>query len=395
MVRIWIHQGFADIEEEYDGSEKEINDEINPSSLRLYTRDGHLLSFSVITPQQEQQFNHDEIVTVIKSGQSYEGILQSFSDEIVTILIDNNKMTIRRYDEIIYTMATYLRTRISSPEPGFLRYQTSSLTWSCQGDIFLSEDNKLSYLTSYAVITNTHRLGKDQTLQQLILVAGKQPTSREPVYYEQSAKLQGLSRSDRPASIGNPTEPTFDDYMTFPVDLDQVPIGSFYLPLFSFDLSKNQRVYFYDLQKERSPVRVGYLFNAPQDFPSCQINVHDASGMFVGSSQLDEKRKGEDVRLYLGETSTIITKTYLTNEEIPIPGNTFWSNTKVTITSQVKNTKENIKPEVIIARYYVGRSKITQSKCQGVVTDDGYLEITLTLNPGEEKTFTCSFILEA
>ncbi len=395
MARIWIHQSFADIEEEYDGSEKQIEDEINLSSLRLYTRDGDLIPFVITTPQQHQQYFHDEVVTVIKGDQSYSGILQSFTDDIVTILTNaDTKLTIRHYDEIIYTTSTYLQSRISALDSGFLRYQTSSLSWSCRGDIFLSKDNKLSHLTAYAVINNTHRMDANQDIRQLTLVAGNQPTSQEPIYYE-SARPQAMLRSAAPMNIGSVSEPTFEDYMTFPLNLNELSLGSLYLPLFSLDLSQSKRVYFYNLQQERSPVRVGYLFDAPQDFPSCQVNVHDASGMFIGASQLDEKRKGESVRLYLGETSTILAKTYLTTENIPVPGNTFWSNTKVSITSQVKNTKEDGDSEDIIARYYVGRSKITQAKCQGVVTDDGYLEISLTLRPGEERVFTCSFVLEA
>ena len=393
MSRLWIYQSFAEIEENFSGEDIEIDPNISISSLRLYSQGNHLLPLEVITPSQKESITPHKQVVVIKRGETYNGILQSFNDHTVSLILKTGMVAVvRDYDIIIYRDIKDLYTIISGP-PGLLKYQTSALGWECRGDVFLTQDNNLSHLTVYAVINNIQQLAEDQDIKQLILISGKIPVEEQPTLSKQSFTQAQLPMAAMSMRMGEVETPTFQDYMTFPLNLKHLNPGHTYLPLLSFPLTKSQRVYFYNLQKEQSPVQVGYIFDAPQNFPSCRVNVHDASGMFIGTSQLEEKRKDENVRMYLGETSTILTKTYSTTENIPIKGNTLWSDTKVSITSQVKNTGEN--KETVIARYYVGRSKISQASCKMMLTDDGYLEYTLILQPNEEKNFNCSFILEA
>lgn len=411
MSRVWIYRNNAQFEEEFNDGERSVDPRINLDTLRFYSEDGHPLPLEIITPNDRSSRNPHPEVVVTKDDITYTGFLNSITDKTASIINTetSNKVIIRDYDTIVYNEISQLYPIITSSQPGVLRYQKSSLNWTCQADVFLDQNNNLSNISFCAVIHNQQQ-HDIQDFTQISLVSGKIPMREEMPFPEGNIAARSMAAFS--ASSEHDANPTFTDYMIFPLQITQLNPGTTYLPFLTFALEESQRVYIYDLDNDKGLVRVGYIFDTPQDFPSSNVHVYDASGMYLGFSNLLEKRRGESVRMYLGETTSIIAKTYLTNENIHDKGNSFstdnhvqqvqskkgnifWTNTRVNFTSQIKNTKESGDEEIVIARYYVGRSKISQITCQGGITDDGYLEFIVNLRPGEEKTLTCTFVLEA
>lgn len=382
--RVWIYHGSAVIEEDFNGEQRELDPNTNLTSIRFYSREvasGFLLPFDLITPEHSHDFLASQLVTIVKGAKEYTGNLVSFYSDFVTIndLSEKTKVTIANYDCIRYLKPQLLNPLIKAGTDGFLRYQTSSLTWLCRGDIYLGNKED-SQINIYAIINNTV-LGLSP-FQKITLVAGSFPLQQESSYVT-SLSLLGMNLSSSSSSIA--------EYMTFPLEIQSLPPGSCYYPLFSLSLGKEKRVYWYLLQDEsNNPAQLGYIFTLHQNLPRCQVNVYNPDGMLLGVSELEEKRNGQTIRLILGETSVVTTNTHLTSINTGKANEV--NRRKITVASKITNhSKEAV---VVVPRYPIGTSMISQLTCTGSSIEHGHVEFTIDLNPNETRVFSCSFFLE-
>lgn len=388
MSTVWIYQNLAEIEEFFSGGQRILDSGVNPNTIRIYSEDRESVPFTLLTSDQEKKINPREEVIVVKGGDEYRGNLLSITEHIVTLILpDFSRLFIRDYDQVISTNPTIINPIVSSSEPGYLKYQTTNLHWRCLGDLFLDSSNRISNLSLYALVNQTQDISNNYS--RIVLVSGNIPQPSQPP----APRSVAMAMSERGPAYGEGDQESFGDYQSFLITGPLVE-GSNYLPLLTTKIPDNKRVYFYSLYSGSSPSRVGYIFDSPIDLPGSEIKVHDASGMFLGATSFPEKRKGQSVRLYLGETTKILPKTHLTTEQLPIPGHEYWSRTRVSFVTQVKSSSSEA--EIAIARYYVGKGKITSITCsgQGRVTDDGYLEFILSVPPGQEASLNCTFTIE-
>lgn len=398
MVKLWVYRNFTEVIRESFKGRMEIDDpHINKDSFRLTNKDGTLLlPFKIISPSQDVQYEH---VIVTKDKVKHYGFLLDLNEHYAIIRNnDGEKVIIRHYDNIVYPMRRnlypYLETLNQEPT-SILRYQTSSLTWICRGEIILDQDSIL--LRIYAVINNKREIKDD--VQEIILVS--QPSFFSPKTSLMRAAASSMSSSSSSPTMRDETPSSFEDYLTFQLRQYKLPLGVFNIPLLNLHL-KTRKFYCYSLETGKSNLILTYEFTTSQDIPYCFVDVHDEEGLFISSNEIKETRKDEVVRLYLAETSLIVSETQVSLQSIPLEDNQgFLSQTKAQFISYVSNHKET--DEIVVARYYVGNKKVSSISFMGNHNNDdddvwlsqGYLNFAYSLPGQSEIKLEGSFILEA
>lgn len=388
MVKFWIYRNFTQVTKENFKGRMEIDDpSINKDSFRLTSKSDEdlLLPFKIIFPSQDVQY---EQVIVNKNKVKYYGFLLDLNEHYVTIRnVDDEKVIIRHYDSISYPTRNNLYPYLETLNQGLtsiLRYQTSSLTWTCRGDIIL-EHSTIS-LRIYAVINNKREIKDD--IQEIILVS-------QPFFFSPEVSLSREMPSKLSSSMmmmKDEALPSFEDYLTFQLSERELPLGVLNIPLLDLQLGA-KKFYSYSLETGKNNLILTYEFTASQDIPSCHVEVHDETGLFISSNEIKETRKDEIIRLYLSETSLIVSETQVSLQSIPFEDNL--SHTKVQFISYVSNHKET--DEIVVARYYVGNKKVSSINFvdDNVWLSQGYLNFAYSLPGQSEVKLKGNFILEA
>lgn len=328
MEKIWIYHDQAQIETQTPGI---ITDTF--SSPQLYI-DGKLSPLNVFKPY---------LTKVYKNGEIFKGRLINSNNKTVTLSKGGNKITIRNYDSIVDPYEAIG----SLWEGGILRYLTSEFKWNCEGNLTL-ETGELSL---YAEIKAPFNFCFDE----LTLVSEKLKQRR--------MLLGGVSQEGK-----------FKEYITFLLGKMELYEEKNYIPLLISELDL-EKVYVLNL--ETSKVRLGYITTLSHSLPHCQVNVN-SNGMFIGSVTFSEKRKGQELRFYLGKTTKVRAEINVAEEQIPVKDHV--THTKITVTGKIYGQGK------VIARYHVGKREVIADTCHGKV-NKGYLEFY------PEKEISCSFTL--
>lgn len=356
------------------------------------------LPYQIISPREAFDPKQKSEISVEKNGNTYEGILINKGDNSVTILQLGNPaeekiLQIRKYDFLrrnrhLDPTQEYLVISVEESDPITLNYLFNNLSWSGQYTIIIDqgEDGTSSALpgTGRTALLRFSALINNSTFETIettgiTLVSGKikSVSSRESFKAVQAEK----------------PELTTDEYLTYDLEglrlEDQTSIDLFLeeIPV--------EKIYYNMIGQ--SSVTFGYRFIAPEDLPQGSAYVYNGSeslvGSLLGSTNLPEKRKGEKVKLILGETTRIQVKTNLSEKGLNlVDGHP--TEKEITVHSSIINRTKEVR--YLILQQFIGKHKIKSLKPHlKYEREKGLIKFNLQLNPHSERKFDYTLILQS
>jgi len=362
---------------------------------------------------------------VIKDGQSITGKIVGLSDDGI-VLASNNKITsVRKYDQLTVNISDdYTRPHVilsSNNSDVTISYLLSNIAWTCVGTALIDEKKNIMYLRLTGnIVNNTESdIAANTTLVsgEVYQYRSKQNIQAAPMsLYRLSASMQeSTSMSSRKVSTS-----MLEDYTKYNVgnriihNKDIAELGT--------STVKVIKMYIH-MTSDNDKVRYGYRFTADGFVPSCSINVYSIGpdnriGAYLGTNEIDEGQKGEDIDILIGESTTVqckslvmISDVVVQNEEqaklFRLPLDTFLSNYKrrddlnwhiITEDLNVEIINYNDKPAPLVLKHYVGDKMLIETRCQDYKKrENGYIEWYFQVPPKvgdapRKETFKCQIL---
>jgi hypothetical protein len=342
--------------------------------------------------------------SVMKEGQTINGKILSLDADNVILMSGNQITNIREYDRVSVSInEDFTRPRLAlehDSKPLTLSYLLSSISWTCIGTALIDNNKDIMYLRLAGnIINNT----ESDITANTILVSGEvyQYRGRQEVYAEsQSYAAPRAMMAMAPAPMMNKKVQTsiLEDYVKYEVgdriihNKDIAELGTWSFPVI--------KLYVHETNDD-DKVRFGYRFVAPGFIPSCSLNVYsiDSNKMidsYLGSNDIDESQKSDEVDIMLGESTMLQCKSLVvvsndtiiqdeaTARKYNIPIETFsktytrrddreWH--LITEDLKVDITNHNIKPSALVLKHYVGNKLLVNVRCQEYRDrKNGYIE---------------------
>ena len=365
----------------------------NISSVILFAEaeDSHVvLPYSIIRPPSYFNVTRHPIVTVRKNDTTYHGTLDSRRDDktrSATLRImtgDTEKaITIYDYDTIEETSSfgdrlntsfpnhedtIYIRPTLSTSSPLTITYLIDFLNWRSVYTVLLDTTTPtIAMLRLNAEITNSATFPFTSAKTSLLAGSVRQGPS---LAMSRSAKPKASMIQSAMAMEVMPTEFTtsmaVDEYIEFPIS--SITIGAEEtIPVEIFTLTdiSTKKIYFISLGEDRS-VSFGYRFSSPRTLPTGTMIVYSTGqtgellGPFLGSTQVNESRKHDEIDMILGVTSSVKIESNIESRQVSIvEGET--KKTQEHLTMRAKITNRNPTNIFVILRRSIYDSRIVSS----------------------------------
>lgn len=332
----------------------------------------------------------DEVV-IHKKGLTYNGIILSKQGDEITLIVDDNIVTISNYDSIEGKRPQNLEPGIivyNHTGPIVVSYLMTGLNWYPNYNIIIDSDNTtillMEVICSINNTTNTRFENVDVSV-----VAGD---LNIPVMNIQSRALMAQSAVVEPSISSNYEVQPLDEYIKF--NLGQLDLDVFTrVPLEQYFNIPTNKIYWNILGSEE--VTFGYRFNAPNFLPQGKAYVYLGKqdqkfvDSFIGYSEIKETQPYEIVDLTIGRTSHVKIETEIQQNEIIQSEQKKGHIYQVSISSQIKsNLDHSIN---LILKFNIGDAKIQSITCP-YIRKRGYLEFHIQPYQNQEDiqtTFEC------
>lgn len=284
---------------------------IDVSSIVALTPDGATVSTGFLPEKSVSESLVKSSVpihaVVVKRDQRIRGIIVELDATNVTVWAEDGSgvIMIRDYDQVLagIPVTTTIRKQPlifigQVTTPVMISYLFSDVSWTCVGTAVInqSHDSMRLYLAGHVTNNTGEPIDAD-----IFLVSGT-VNQRRPRYFAGTTMMAAESSGPSQAvTIG-----ALEEYVRYNLHRliieDQVVIN---LGVMTIPVVK---VYQHRVGDE--DVYFGYSFDTPDYIPQCLINAYAADaqsgiGSFLGSSQISEHQKGQDVDFILGQTTKV------------------------------------------------------------------------------------------
>jgi len=406
-----------------------------PKSVDLETiiaidDNGSIIPFSYIsTIDLEQELTNRStgehvLAEVTKNDRIIEGQILFLDKTTVKLQNDTEIITIRNYDSV--SIKNYNKDFLNNnliqiifdryDKPLTLSYLIPDISWRCFGTVFINSETNSLFLRLTASINNNN---ETDIKTETFLVAGEvyqyQNQNQNSERYAMAMAAQMPMMKSR-----NNNSTALEDYVKYNIGeriirkKNAVEIG----------FLGSSVIKIYTHQTEEITVKFGYRFTATEFIPKCSVNVYSMNkeqdlDSYIGSSEIEENQKGEEIDLILGEStllqckslvsiSDIIIENAETANKYQIPLDTFNEtyiindNKKwhlITEDLKVSITNYNKEKTPLILKHYVGNKTLISIKCQAYKKrENGYIEWLfqvphrLTEDQPLRETFSCQIV---
>lgn len=344
----------------------------------------------------------DRAEAAVKQGDEIvQGEILTLDDNNVTLLLpDGLVRTFREYDQVTVRIRDNItRARISfahTDTPLLLSYLLSDIRWICVGTALIHNDILHLRLTG-----NIHNNTERNYRAQVSLISGVVHQNRYSQQAESSPRMM-MAASRAPMTDEQVPSGLAEDYTRYDVGEQIITEQSVVeLGVWAFHTTK---IYTHQTQ-ERNIVRFGYRFNTTEFIPECSVNVYSVDSnqcidSYLGTDQIKETQKGEDVDLILGQSTRVQCATVIeSSEQLETTNNdTEERKTRIlteNITITIKNY--NLDSVTLIIKHFVGDRRLLSHTCDYQKREKGFLEWHFSI-PGRseieprEETFSCEIV---
>lgn len=361
---------------------------------------------------------------VIKDGHSVNGKLLTLDSDNVMLMTCNQIINIREYDRVTVNIVDdFTRPQIilgGDSTPFTLSYLLSDISWDCIGTALIDNINDIMYLRLAGDISNNT---ESDIIANTTLVSGEVYQNRHQERYYKSQSLAPQSRVMAAAPISSKKVETFmsEDYTKYEVGKrvvhgkDIAELGTWSFPVI--------RLYTHNTN-DSGTVRFGYRIIAPGFIPSCSVNAYsiDSNKMvdsYLGSNDIEESQKGDEIDIMLGETTLLQCKSSIVVTDVIVPDEETARRYKLPLETFLKRdtdssderqwhvivedltvdiTNHNIKPSTLLIRHFVGDRLIIDSKCMNYTKrENNHIEWYFQVPPKQDSdprkdTFSCQIM---
>lgn len=395
-----------------------IPESANVDSLLLlgHTPNGHIIvPYTVTKPVIPLTPSHATFVTVQKGNELHKGYLYSHDvqgdNRSATLYVEdasgNGRMVmIWNYDsmEQVGINSHHLHHINVIPNPPQLlknvtmTYLTEGVFWRGNYTILLDTQKvEIDLLRYVANVTNQQKI--PFRTQKTLLVAGSVNSTVVP---RSGIKLQARAMSLSTVESSEVESHPVDEYIEYVTDgvyiesesslplelfaLTSIPCTKWYIGSFGYDTS----------------LRFGYRFEAPQTLPSGSAIIYSRSangviGELLGSTSIQESRIGKEVELILGETTSILMTSQISQESTQVTeGNIKKTYLVVRLRAALKNL--NNKQANVILQYPASHASIRSTKVTPgwkIEQKGANVEISRTLLPSQDATTEAELVIGA
>lgn len=222
---------------------------------------------------------------------------------------------------------------IKAKEKVVVSFLFSSLSWKCNGHLYVTNKNLQFHVTGQ--ITNT----EEETLSGAVtLVTGRQ----NDVHL--ASRERSMAKMSVDAFSQEPREAPLEDYHQYNVgDLSLAGASTAVIPLgnYSFPYAK-----VYLVKSTQNEVSYGYRLLLDDYIPSCNLTIYK-DNLYLGSTVFEEARQGDERVVLVGQSSQVRCRSSVVtlDEELQdtIDENTIKTYTSETITCELFNhTSEEV-----------------------------------------------------
>lgn len=328
--------------------------------------------------------------SVVKEGEAINGKILSLGPDNVMLMTGNQITNIREYDRVVVGInedVTRPRLVLERDSTAFtISYLLSSIAWTCIGTALIDNINNIMYLRLAGNITNNT---ESDIRAQTVLVSGEvyQYRRRQNTYAEKEsyAPRALMAQSVAPMTSPKAQSSMLEDYVKYEVgdrlvrNQDIAELGTWQIPII--------KLYVHETN-DNDKVSFGYRFVAPGFVPSCSLNVYSidsnkALDSYLGSNEIEESQKNDEVDIILGESTmlqckslVVISNDYIVEDEntmrqYKLPLNTIHQHTVddrrwhiITEDLKVDITNHNDRPVSLVLKHFVGDKFLVDIRCQ-------------------------------
>lgn len=385
------------------------------SSIVAIDLNGKILPFSYIPPTDlygsltHRNTGEKVSAAVIKNGEIIKGDIVSMDSDNIILTSNNGLINIRHYDQVsISTKYNGSRPHLNLDKttvPLTLSYIVSDISWSCIGTALIDDKAHMLYLRFSGWIINNL---ESDIQAQVALVSGHVNQGHKTRHMESAMATFSAPMSSPQVNMG-----LLEDYVKYDIgqklirNQNMVELGTW-----SFSVDK---LYVHNTQ-DANTVTFGYRFTAPDFIPMSTINVYAIDSeqnidSYLGTQNIDESQKGDDVDLILGQTTLLKCKSTVlptddfvvsdlaTARKYNLPIESKSEGQALHVTTEMLNvelenrTGTNI---ILLLKHYIGSKSLVNIKCpQAPTRQQGFLEWYIKLAPQTKTgilTFSCEIV---
>jgi hypothetical protein len=390
---------------------------VDISSIVVIDDTGSVLPFSYIPETNlgvsliNRSTGEKVSVNVTKNMETITGRVLSLSKEDVTLMVNNTVVIIRNYDRIAinsnednsYPSITLLK----SSRKFTLSYLFSDILWYCVGTALIDIQQERLYLRLAGNINNNT---DNDITGNVSLVSGN--VHQQKRYNVPEAMTLTSRKNEAPMKIKKVVSSQVEDYIKYPIgnrtihNKDVVELGVWEMAII--------KIYVH-MTNDDDRVTFGYRFPAPNYIPQCMVNAYSMNdnneiGAYIGSDNIDESQKGDNIDIILGETTVLQCKDTITTENFTIKDETTARKYGIPMTLYNENKGKGIEFNIIvesllveinntnkiksylIIKHYVGNRNLINVQCKDYIKrEDGYIEWYFEIN--QSDTFRCQIIM--
>lgn len=410
---------------------------VEVSSIVAIDGEGKIIPFSYIPETNmgialtDRSTGEKVQAVVIKENQNINGKVLSLDSDNVMLMTGNQITNIREYDRITVNINEDLtRPRLVLDQVATkitLSYLLSSLAWTCVGTGLIDDINNIMYLRLAGNISNNT---ESDIQANTTLVSGEvyQYRNSQDVYAESDMMVPRATmmavRAPAPMRSKQVQTAMLEDYVKYQVgnrlvrNRDIAELGTWSFPVIKLYVHQTN---------DNDKVQFGYRFTAPEYIPSCSLNVYSIDSQknidsYLGSNDIDESQKAEDIDIILGESTllqckslVVVSNDIIVNDEATarkfnLPLETFSKGYKrrderdwhiITEDLKVDITNYNTGPSQgssLVLKHYVGNKYLVETRCQAYKDrKNGFIEWYFqvpfgTSSQPRKENFSCQIV---
>jgi hypothetical protein len=374
------------------------------SSILVIDSDGNVIPFTYVPATTlglslvDKRTGDKAEVTVLKDGKTTKGKVLSMDEKNITLLIGDDIVVVRKYDNVVVRASeeTSRHKILLYENNGTIKkisYLLSNIRWDCVGTALIDNNTRKMYLRLAGNINNN--TGSELS-GKVFLISGEVYQSSKSnigVYENEMAVPRASMKLARahPLQSERVTGTSVEDYVKYDVgartlhNQEIAELGIWEIPIVKLYVHKTS---------DNKVVKFGYRLTAPEFIPECSVNVFSINNekdidSYIGSSDIEESQKDDEIDLMLGETTLLKATSTIILSDVEIPDDVavskyqlkiprkhhdrIWHLITEDLNVEIKN--HNLVPGLLVIKHYIGSKRLINISCKSFKhRKNGYLE---------------------
>lgn len=381
-LSIYFHHGYLIQHYHHHVSNIHLIKSVDPSSILVIDSNNKMVPFTY-----ESNIDTKPHVEVMKNNNSYHGQLVSMTDTVVTFMVKDDIITLRNYDQILVKEGERLPVlKLHQPHNHIIvSYILNDISWECTAN-GLIDNNRLILRLGANIYNNTQR----NINADVNLISGQMNSDEK----SKGMMVRAVSNVEIPSTMAEEYTKYHLGNKTL-LSHDLVEIATFNFPV--------MKIYVHNTNLSHN-VKFGYRFISSEKLPKCRINLFSISqeslDTYLGSDNIDETYKNEDVDLIIGESTLVKCKSHITISNVSILDKSSLNKYKLPISKEWTSITENIHVEInnynsfsvpFILKHFIGNKTILECIDSGKLENQN-IEWNFHV-PSGKSHFNCKLVM--